>query len=450
MDPAEPGADASGRPTTSLPMSQLIRLSLYWLGLSAVFAGIGGILTGRLQFEGLVAPNTEGTALFQMTILGALIAMAVQPTVGTISDYTITRWGRRKPYIVIGSVLDLVFLYGIAASDTVLAIAVFVVLLQFSSNFAQGPFQGYVPDLVPAHQVGVASSLVGLFSVLGNVTGFALAAVATTLVATFSGAFFAATLLLGVIELATMVSVVVRVDDGRAPKDRGGRSWLAIAREAWGTDILRERSFLFLLGSRFFVLMGAGVLVNLALFYLAQSHGLGSTEAGLWQLGVLGVIVAGNVLAVMPAARLSDRIGRKRVIYIACALGATGLAVIAVAPTPALAVVGAGLFGVGSGSFLAVDWALMTDIIPKAESGRYMGISNVATAASGVVAIAVAGGLVMDRVNEALGRGLGPRAAILVGVAAYLIGAVLLRPVDERRREDAPLSAPALESVATA
>jgi MFS family permease len=196
--------------------------------------------------------------------------------------------------------------------------------------------------------------------------------------------------------------------------------------------------------------MGAGVLVNLALFYLAQSHGLGSTEAGLWQLGVLGVIVAGNVLAVMPAARLSDRIGRKRVIYIACALGATGLAVIAVAPTPALAVVGAGLFGVGSGSFLAVDWALMTDIIPKAESGRYMGISNVATAASGVVAIAVAGGLVMDRVNEALGRGMGPRAAILVGVAAYLIGAVLLRPVDERRREDAPLSAPALESVATA
>jgi MFS family permease len=441
MDAGQPSIDASGRPTATVPMRQLVRLSLYWLGLSAVFAGIGGILTGRLQFEGLVPPNTEGTALFQMTIAGALIAMIVQPTVGTISDYTMTRWGRRKPYIVIGSVLDLAFLYGVASSDTVLTIAVFVVLLQFSSNFAQGPFQGYVPDLVPAHQVGIASSLVGLFSVLGNVTGFAVASIAVV-----TDQFFLATMALGVIELATMVSVVLRVDDGRAAKDRAGRSWVAIAREAWGTDILGERSFLWLVGSRFFVLMGAGVLVNLALFYLAQSLLLDQRLAGTVQLVVLAIVVVGNVVAVVPAARLSDRIGRKRVIYVACALGATGLALIAVAPSVPLALVGAALFAVGSGSFLAVDWALMTDIIPKAESGRYMGISNVATASSGVVAIAVAGGLVMDRVNEAFGRGLGPRAALLVGVAAYVIGALLLRPVDERRREALPLASDPLEA----
>ena len=42
--------------------------------------------------------------------------------------------------------------------------------------------------------------------------------------------------------------------------------------------------------------------------------------------------------------------------------------------------------GISAGTFLAVDWALMTDIIPKATSGRYMGISNVATAASGPLA----------------------------------------------------------------
>jgi MFS family permease len=434
MERPPPAVDAAGRPTATLPTLQLVRLSLYWLGLSAVFAGIGGILAGRLQFEGLVPPNTEGIALFQMTIAGAIIAMIVQPTVGTISDYTMTRWGRRKPYILIGSVLDIAFLYGIATSNTVLAIAVFMVLLQFSSNFAQGPFQGYVPDLVPAHQVGVASSLVGLFSVLGNVTGFAVAGLAV-----ITNQFFLATMALGVIELATMVSVVLRVDDGRAAKDRAGRSWVAIAREAWGADILRERSFLWLVGSRFFVLMGAGVLVNLATFYLAQSLRLEQRDAGIVQLVVLAIVVVGNVVAVVPAGRLSDRIGRKRVIYIACALGASGLAIIAVAPSVPIALVGAALFGVGSGSFLAVDWALMTDIIPKAESGRYMGISNVATASSGVVAIAIAGGLVMDRVNEALGRGAGPRAALLVGVAAYVIGALLLRPVDERRREDAPV-----------
>jgi MFS family permease len=149
--------------------------------------------------------------------------------------------------------------------------------------------------------------------------------------------------------------------------------------------------------------------------------------------------VVGNAIAVMPAARLSDRIGRKRVIYAACALGGSGLGIIAFAPGVPVALVGAALFGVGSGSFLAVDWALMTDIIPKAESGRYMGISNVATASSGVIAIAVAGGIVMDGVNDLVGYGVGPRAALLVGVACYGVGALLLRPVDERRREDVPV-----------
>ncbi len=100
-----------------------------------------------------------------------------------------------------------------------------------------------------------------------------------------------------------------------------------------------------------------------------------------------------------------------------------------------LALVGAALYGIGSGSFLAVDWALMTDIIPKAASGRYMGISNVATASSGIVAIAVALKLVMDSVNAAAGYGTGPRAAMLVGIACYGLGALLLRPVRERRVE---------------
>jgi MFS family permease len=424
-------ATVSGRPTRLLPVTQLLRLSLYWLGLSAVFAGIGGILTGRLQFDHLVPAGTEGEAYVQMTLVGTLIAIVVQPTVGTISDYTRSRWGRRKPFIVIGSILDVVFLFGIASSNTVLAIAAFMILLQFSSNFAQGPFQGYVPDLVPAPQVGLASSLVGLFSVLGNVTGFAIAALAVR-----TNQFFLATMALGLVEFVTMIGVVLRVDKGPPPRDRAGRPWRSIVGEAWGTDILSERSFLFLLGSRFFVLMGAAVLVNMQTFYMAQSLHLSQTDTGTAQLEVLGVVLVGNILAVVPAGRLSDRVGRKRVIYVACLLGATGLAIVAAAPSVPIALVGGGLFGIGSGSFLAVDWALMTDIIPKAESGRYMGISNVATAASGIVAVAIAGGLVMDRVNAAAGYGSGPRAAILVGVVAYAIGALLLRPVDERRRED--------------
>jgi MFS family permease len=150
-------------------------------------------------------------------------------------------------------------------------------------------------------------------------------------------------------------------------------------------------------------------------------------------------VVAGNLVAVVPAARISDRIGRKPVIYASCAIGAVGLAVLAVSPGVPVTLVGAALFGVSGGTFLAVDWALMTDIIPKASSGRYMGISNVATASSGILAVAIGGALIMDTVNQAMGLGAGARAAMLFGVACYGLGALLLRPVVERRREgDAP------------
>ena len=142
--------DADGRPTRLLSGSQLIRISLYWLGISAVWSGILDIVNGRIQFAGLAAKGSEGLGALQIALVGTVIAIAVQPTVGSISDYTMTRWGRRKPYIFIGATLDVVFLYGIATANGLFAIGAFVTLLQFSSNFAQGPFQGYVPDLVPA------------------------------------------------------------------------------------------------------------------------------------------------------------------------------------------------------------------------------------------------------------------------------------------------------------
>ena len=434
--------DASGRPTARMPLGQLLRISLYWLGLSAVWSGFLDIVNGRLQFTGLVPQGREGAGAFEISILGTIIAILVQPTVGSISDYTMTRWGRRKPYIFIGSVLDLFFLYGIATSNTVLALAVFVALLQFSSNFAQGPFQGYVPDLVPAPQVGLASGLIGLFSAFGNIAGFVVAAIAIKFSETDPNAFFYGTMALGAIEFGTMLSVVVRVDEGRRAKPRNGRSWLSVAREAWGTDILQERSFLWLVGSRFFVLLAGALLVTLSTFYLAQTFGLDASETGDAKLILLGVVIVGITLAVVPSARLSDRVGRKRVIYGACAIGAAGLAIAALAPSVPVAMLGAALFAVAAGSFLAVDWALMTDIIPKASSGRYMGISNVATASSGIVALALGGAGVMDTVNAILGYGTGPRAALWLGVLCYIIGALLLRPVDERRRED---PAPVLE-----
>jgi MFS family permease len=417
--------DADGRPTAALPFTHLLRLSAYWLGLTAIDSAVGLVVQYRVNFGDLVDTLEVGRALAFIGVGGVVISVIVQPTIGAISDYTVSRWGRRKPWIVIGSALDVVFLLAIAYSNSILAIAAFVALLSFSTNIARGPFQGYVPDLVPARQVGTASALVGLMQILGNVTGFMLANAAAAL-----DNLPLALIAVALVELVTMISVVWRVGRGQPPKPRDGKSWRSIAREAWGTDILQERSFVWLVASRLFFLMGGGILFNLVVAYLKQVFGLSQEEAAGVNTILLVIVAVTNVIVILPAARLSDRVGRKPVIYASCVIGGAGIGLAALAPAIPVAIVGASLFGVSAGMFLSVDWALMTDIIPKASAGRYMGLSNVATGTSGLLAVTT-GALMMDAVNIAFGVGTGPRAAFLLGLAYYVVAAILLRPVKE-------------------
>ncbi len=419
----------AGRPTTALPIRQLVRLTAYWLGLIAVVQGIAIVLQERIT---VLVPDqgAQYTTLGLLQVAGVVIAIAVQPTVGTLSDYTRSRFGRRKPYIVVGTLLDFAFLAGLATSDTVLAVAAFVTLLQFSANLAQGPYQGYVPELVGASQVGLASGMIGLFTVLGVVTGTAIATIGVS-----SGDFVLPTIALGVVHVTTMAVLLFRLDEGTVTKPRHGRSWRSIAAEAWGADVLRERSFLYLVASRFFILGGSAFLIVLQVPYLERALGMTDRDQrAAWILGITVVAVVCTAGATIPAARLSQRVGRKRVIYVATAISALGMVIAALAPSPPVLAVGAIFVGIGGGSFLAVDWALLTDIIPKASAGRYMGIANIATATNAVAA-AFVGGLVIDAFSRSGAPELGPRVAFLLGPAWLAIGAFLLRPVDEGRRE---------------
>jgi MFS family permease len=421
-------AEAGRRPTTSLPIGHLVRISLYWLGLTAIDGAVGVFTQNRLNYDGFADASEIGRILFLLSIPVAFLSILIQPTVGAISDYTTSRWGRRKPYIVFGSLLDLVFLAGIATANDVLILGVFVSLLAVSTNIARGPFQGYVPDLIAERQVGMASALVGLMQILGNVTGFLLVTVAVAL-----HRMELAIAAVAIVELLTMVAVVVRVSPGVAPLPREGRSWAQIAKTAWGTDILRERSYVWLVVSRLFFLMGGAMLVNLVITYLKQTHSMLQEEANATNTILLVVVVVANLIAIIPSARISDRIGRKPVIYASCLVGASGLLIAAVAPSVPFLFVGAFLFGASAGTFLAVDWALITDIIPRASSGRYMGLSNVATGSSTVFAV-MTGGLILDFVNGAFGLGTGPRAAYLLGACYYLVAMFCLRPVVEPDR----------------
>ncbi|MEA2675282.1 MAG: hypothetical protein QOI92_2474 [Chloroflexota bacterium] len=419
--------DAGERPTVRLPLRQLLQISIYWLGINAIWGGVG--IFNQQRVDDLAPPGEAGSYLNLMGWLALPVVLLVQPTIGALSDYTITRWGKRKPYIVIGATLDVVFLIGLATSQTFIALVVFVILLQFSSNFAQGPFQGYIPDLVPPEQVGLASALVGAMQTVGFVTGAVLISLAFSF-----GQFTVFLVLLGVVELATAAGTFLFVREGKAAKPRHGKSWFAIGRSAWGTDILKERNFAFLLISRLLFLAGVNIFLGFNVLFLSRSLGFDDSQKGLW-IAIIGVVVGvTTAVATLPSGIASNRFGRKPMIYIACVVGGLGLGVAGLAPNPLVLVLGVVLLGIASGTFLAVDWALMTDIIPKASSGRFMGISNLAVGLAGPVAALVAGPII-DKVGGIAETGDGPRAAFLAGIALFALAAVFLRPVDPTPRE---------------
>src|ERR1035437_9893939 len=101
-----PVLDAEGRPTRLIPLTHLMRISLYWLGIATVWSGILDIVNGRLQFAGLASKGSEGRCALETEILGKTSATALPPPAVSIRQYTITGWGRRKPYIFIGASLD--------------------------------------------------------------------------------------------------------------------------------------------------------------------------------------------------------------------------------------------------------------------------------------------------------------------------------------------------------
>lgn len=409
-----------------LPLSQLVTLSIYWFGIQTIWGGLNiTIIPGRLDD---LSRDTQGTLLAIIMLAGAVAPIIIQPTVGVISDYTVTRWGRRKPYIVIGSLLDVVFLAGIAFNNDFVSLVAFYFLLQVSSNFAQGPFQGYVPDLVPAKQVGTASGLMGLMLTLGTIAGVGIATLGGILDNIPLGV-----LALGVVEVITMVVLIATVDEGRAAPKRT-RPWREIALSAWGRDILQQRDVLWLLLVRL-LFLGAYNATLIAIGYFRRSHGLSPDDADATVFLATAIVGVSTAIAAIPGGRLSDRFGRRPVIWAAALVAAIGLIGVAVAPTPELAIASWVPFGIGMGIFLSADWALMADVIPKHTAGRYMGILNAGTAMAGPVFIIVAGP-VQDLVAAGFGDAAGPRVAMGVAAGFIALSALALTRVNPRRRED--------------
>jgi Na+/melibiose symporter-like transporter len=149
----------------SLPWFELIAINLFWLGLNLRNNAVGTIFMPYLV-DRFVNEGIRNSALGGMRTAGLVIAMLAQPAMGLLSDRSTSRYGRRRPFLLAGVMLDLVFLAWIALAGNFWSLLAAVLFLQFSSNVSHGPLQALIPDLVPEAQRGRASAVKAIFELL--------------------------------------------------------------------------------------------------------------------------------------------------------------------------------------------------------------------------------------------------------------------------------------------
>lgn len=416
-----PTHNQDGRMLNRLRLIDLLTLNIFWMGLNFLWNSLHAIIL-PVRILDLAPEHLKGTALGLITFLGLILAMVYQPIIGAISDASTLKWGRRRPFILVGTFFNIVFLTLLLAAGNLWLLFAWYMLLQVSSNTAEGPYQGIIPDLVPQDQKGQASGIKQIIEILGAV------------LSTFMAGYLMERSLIwatgGVIITALLVSVVITAFTvHEQPGDEvKGKPLLSHARDTFNIDVRQYSDYMWLVLSRFFVFVGLTAVQIFSLYFIKDVIGAPNyTELAGSLTAIVGV---GILLIVYPAGYLSDRVGRKPLLILSGLIATAGVLLFLRADSLTKLLLYGGTIGLAMGIFLSSNWALATDLIPRAEAAKYMGISNVATC--GGSAVARLGGPVLDFFN-ARQQGLG-YSVLFKGIAlCFLLGALVLLRVRERR-----------------
>ncbi len=398
-----------------LGTGDLLWLSLYWFGLNFHWGALLGIVIPAevLRF---VSDADKGRALSIVFAGGAAIAMIVMPVAGALSDHSGFSMGRRRPYMLIGGILNAAALFLMGGAPT---FAVFIAaywLVQFANNFGGSAYSGLIPDLVPADQRGIASGWMGLMTMLGTIAG----AVATGLLVQRGYRFESYLVVVAVLAL-TLALTMWKVREER-PTPAGPLRIGELLRDLW-VNPRDHPDFAWLFVSRLVVLMGFYTVYNFAQFFLKDFMRI---ERFVEATGTLNaVVVAGALASALAGGWLSDRTGRRAIVSGSGILMAAAMLLFLISPTFELLLMLAVVFGLGYGAFVSVDWALATDVLPsKIAAAKHLGIWGIAATLPQVLAPLV-GGPLLDVFNRREPN-FGYIVLLAVGAAYLLLGSVLV------------------------
>ena len=430
-------------PTARLTVRDQLVLSVYWFSLNAQSAALFPVVI-PLQIllfvpRGQVGNAQQALLLGWISAVGAIVSLIMPPIIGMMSDNTRGSWGRRRPYIAMGTLLLVLsaLLLSVAASIIIFVLA--LIVNQFGSNLANASYQALLPDRVPKEQRGTASGYMGLMTILGNIGSLGLAALLlsqVSLTSTGSGLIrHGATLFYILTGIALIVGALITIIGVHEvplapaaiekPREEGSRAlrfrrwfvqnWIA----PW-----REFNFMLVFLTRFAVLMGLALFMTFIEYYfanVAQVPDFVQATAVVALLALLGAICSAFVLGIY-----SDRVKRTPIVSISTLLMALASFTFVIAPGSfPLWILGI-LFGVGYGAYTSVDWALAIDAMPSLRTvGKDFALWGASTNLSSIAAPAL-GSFIIYLVALHAATAIGYRVVFAVATLFLLGGAVFV------------------------
>jgi MFS family permease len=410
----------------ALSLPTLLTLNAYWMGSSFMWNSLHPIILPAILLN-FVPDTMKNTYLGLLTFVGLVIAVIVQPLSGTISDGWSSRFGRRRPLMVIGTLSDFVFLSVLAWSGGMIWLFVGYIGLQFSSNLAYGSLEGLLPDRVPESQLGVASSLKTFMDVFGLILASLLAGhlldaqthdpTTILIVVMVLLAIFTSITILGAREATSI--------HHSSPSEKDGRSFFA----QFHIDFRQNTNYWWLIAERAIFLLGIYGVQAFGQYYLQDVLRVPNPPKQTGDL--LASITIGLVALVLAGGWLTDRLGAKRILYFASILAASGMILMLLATDMRGVTMFGSVVGAGIGLFLTSNWALANVLAPGSQAGKFLGLTNLATAGSG--ALARLEGPAIDSLNQSWPTAwIGYKGLFVFGAVCMLISLVFLNKIKIR------------------
>jgi MFS family permease len=409
-DPTALSGSALAEPTRPVSRVWVAWLALISIGVWSGFFGPIQVLLAQ-QAEALNPAHKEAT-LSLVTGVGAAVSTVLNPLWGAFSDRTVLHVGRRLPWVfggLLGAVVAMVVLSG---AGSVLVMVLGWALAQASLNAMLAAITATVPDQVPSRSRGAVGGWLAIAQTLGVVAGSGIAA-ATGSIAV---GYLSTAAVLAVLSLPYLFDSRDLALDPAVPEpfvlDRFVRSFWISPR--------RHPDFAWAWVTRFLMNLGNALVILYLLYYLKDAVDLSDKEA---EDGVFILTAAYGLCTVLTAVAggiWSDRLQRRKVFVIASGLvAASALLLLAFVTTWIGALVGAVVLGIGFGIYTAVDFAMITEVLPSADDrAKDLGVINIANALPQVLAPVVAAGV--------LGLDLGYSTLYVLAACFSVLGSVLV------------------------